>query len=107
MGGGFFSREHPLLEGLPAGGALGRPFQELVAYERERFGLLLSGEEAVVGCFSDHQLPLATAVGVVPHGRGQLLFSTLDVMPALNERSGAAETVRTYVTNVLEWAGSR
>jgi hypothetical protein len=107
MGGGFFAREHPLLAGLPADGALGRPWQELVAYERERFGLLLAGEEAVVGCFSDHQLPLATAVGIVPHGRGEILFSTLDVMPSLHETSGAAEMVRAYVANAMEWAGSR
>jgi len=107
MGGGFFSREHPLLAGLPTGGALGRPYQELVAYERDRFGLRLSGEEAVVGCFSDHQLDPATAVGIVTHGKGRLLFSTLDVMPALNKQSGSAEVVRKYVCNVVEWAGSR
>lgn len=107
MGGGFFVREHPLFAGLPTGGAMGRPYQELVNYERERFGLLLEGEEAVVGCFSDHQLELGTALGIVSHGRGQLLLSTLDVMPSLDRQSGAAEVVRKFVCNVVEWAGSR
>lgn len=107
MGGGFFVREHPLFEGLPTGGAMGRPYQELVSYDRERYGLYLEGEQAVVGCFSDHQIELATAVGILAHGRGRLLLSTLDLMPVLNKRSGAAEVARKYLCNVILWAGSR
>lgn len=107
MGGGFFSRKgHALLRGLPSGGALGRPFQELVHYGRQRSGLFLDGEELVIGCVSDHQPRPATALGIVRIGRGRILLSTLDLLRPLNAPPGPAEVARKLFCNMLAWAGT-
>jgi hypothetical protein len=96
MGGGFFSRkEHPILRRLPSGGALGRPYQELVHYGRQRSGLYLEDEELVIGCVSDHQPRPATALGIVRVGRGRILLSTLDLLRPLNAPPGPEEVART------------
>ncbi|MGQ0553550.1 MAG: PA14 domain-containing protein [Planctomycetota bacterium] len=107
LGGGFFARPHALLAGLPAEGALGRPWQELVHYGTERFGLRLGGEEAVIGCWSDHQYEPATALGIVEAGEGRLLFSTLDLLNSLNGPPGPADLTRKLFVNCLSWAAQR
>ncbi|HEX5009826.1 MAG TPA: PA14 domain-containing protein, partial [Planctomycetota bacterium] len=115
LGGGFLAREHHLFSGLPTG-ALGGPWQELVHYGANRFGLRLSGEECLCFCVSDHQHEPATAVGVVPCGKGRILLSTLDVVRSLNVgwdaasntyAQGPADATRRYLVNVLQWAGAR
>jgi len=107
MGGGFFARdEHPILRRLPAGGALGRPWQELVHYGRQRSGLWLHDEEVVIGCVSDHQPRPATALGIVRAGKGRILLSTLDMLRPLNAPPGPADLVRKLFCNVVAWAGT-
>jgi hypothetical protein len=115
LGGGFLAREHQLFSGLPTG-ALGGPWQELVHYGANRFGLRLSGEECLCFCVSDHQHEPATAVGVVPCGKGRILLSTLDIVRSLNVgwdaasnsyAQGPADVTRRYFVNVVQWAGAR
>jgi hypothetical protein len=115
LGGGFLAREHQLFSGLPTG-ALGGPWQELVHYGANRFGLQLSGEECLAFCVSDHQHEPATAVGVVPCGKGRILLSTLDIVRSLNLGwdavsnsyvQGPADVTRRYFVNVVQWAGAR
>lgn len=106
IGGGFFAREHAVFEGLPVNAALGWEYQSLVHYDRERFGLRLSDEEVVAACVTDHQHEVATAVGVVEHGAGKILFSTLDVIPTILEEpgDGPAAVARALVHNAIAWA---
>jgi hypothetical protein len=106
LGGGFFVREHPLFDGLPVNCAMAGPYQDLVKYEARRSGLLLRGEEAVVGTLTGHDPRVATAVGIVPAGKGRLLLSTLDVTGALKKPGPATDVVRKYVCNVVKWAGA-
>ncbi|MHC5211469.1 MAG: PA14 domain-containing protein [Planctomycetota bacterium] len=107
MGGGFFSRrEHAILRRLPSGGALGRAWQELVHYGRQRSGLYLAGEELVIGCVSDHQPRPATALGISRVGKGRILLSTLDLLRSLNAPPGPAEVARKLFCNIVAWAGT-
>jgi hypothetical protein len=103
LGGGFVAREHPILNGLPSSGALGRPYQELVQYNALRSGLFLSGEEAVIGCVSDHQFRPATALGVIQAGKGRIVLSTLDILRTLNGPPGPGDVVRKLFCNLLSW----
>jgi hypothetical protein len=111
LGGGFFGREHPLLAGLPANGALGRPYQDLVKYDARRYGLRLApadgGIETVIGCVSGHEFEPASALALVRCGKGRLLLNTLDLVRTLNGPPGPADTVRTLFRNMLDWAAAR
>ena len=102
LGGGFVAQPHPILNGLPTG-ALGRPWQELVQYGALRFGVLLSGEEAVIGCVTGHQFRPGTALGVIPAGKGRIVLSTLDILRTLNGPPGPGDLVRKLFTNLLSW----
>lgn len=107
LGGGFVARPHPILNGLPSGGALGRPYQELVQYGAQRYGLYLSGEECVIGCVSDHKFRPATALGVITAGRGRIVLSTLDILRTLNGPPGPRDVVRKLFTNLVSWGAER
>ncbi len=106
LGGGFFGRAHPLLDGLPAEGAWGRFFQELVHYGAERASLRLVGEECVVGGWSDHQYEPGTSLGIVRVGQGRVLLCALDILRSLNGEPGPADVTRTLFCNIVRWAGS-
>jgi len=106
LGGGFVARPHPILRDLPTG-ALGRPWQELVHYGAQRQGLFLSGEEAVIGCVSDHQFRPGTALGIVRVGEGRIVLSTLDILRALNGPPGPGDVVRKLFTNLLAWGAEK
>ena len=104
MGGNFFARPHPILDGLPTGGALGWEYQELVHYAMPSFGLLLDGEEPVVACVSDHQHQVATALGIVRHGKGRILLSTLEIPEVLPGPPGPRDLVGRLLVNIIRWA---
>lgn len=101
LGSNYFVRPHPLFEGLPTLGGMNWEYQELARYEADRYGLLLDGEEAVVGLVSGHHHAVATAVGVIPHGEGAIVLSTLDLARSLNAPSGPADVTRKLLCNYL------
>jgi hypothetical protein len=124
LGGGTLLRPHQLFSGLPADGALSGPWQEFAQYGANRFGLRLEGEQCLAFCVSDHQHEPATAVGIVPCGKGKILLSTFDVVRSLNYgfttdplpgtddpaprfAPGPADVTRRYFMNVLQWAGAK
>jgi len=104
LGGNLFARPHALLAGLPSEGGLDWEYQELVHYGMRQYGLLLQGEEAIVGCLADHRPQPATVVGVVPCGRGRLLLCTLDLPRALLGPPGPHDLVKALLMNALAWA---
>lgn len=105
LGGGFFARPHPLLEGLPAEGALGRHWQTLVHYGQPLWALRAPELQRVIGATTDHDPRLGTALGWVPHGRGRVLLCSLDVLSALEKGPGAADLARHLLQNMIEWGG--
>ena len=101
LGSNFFVRAHPLFADLPANQAMNWEYQALARYEADRYGLLLDGEEAVVGFVSGHHHAVATAVAVLPHGKGRIIVSTLDLCRVLNEPAGPADIARKILCNYL------
>jgi len=107
LGGNFFVRSHPLFAGLPVNCGMDWEYQEIVNYDRRRFGLRLSGEEVVAGCVTGNEHEVATAVGVIVCGRGRIVLSTLDLLPVLNDEAGPADVARTIFCNYLRFASKR
>jgi hypothetical protein len=106
MGGNFFVREHPFFEGLPVNCAMSWEYQALVNYKnKQRSGLVMEGEKAIVGCVTGHTHQVATAVGIVPFGKGRIVLSCLDIVPHLAGDAGADEVARLLLCNYLSRAG--
>jgi hypothetical protein len=104
LGGSYFVREHELFEGLPVNGAMNWEYQEIVNYDRRRFGLRLKGEQVVVGCVTGNEHEVATAVGIIELGKGRILLSTLDLLPLLDDPAGPADVARAIFSNYLRLA---
>ncbi|PTX97908.1 PA14 domain-containing protein [Opitutus sp. ER46] len=103
LGGIHFAREHPLFAGLPVNAALDWPYQAVVRNGDERTGLLLHGEDLAAGCYHSYPMQLGTAVGVIPFGRGKIVFSTLDICSQLDSREGPAHVARRLLLNYLRF----
>jgi hypothetical protein len=106
MGGGYLAAPHPLLEGLPTGGALGWEWQELVRSDRRHGGLLLGDQvetqaETVVAVWSDHQPSLGSALAVLPHGKGRIVLCALPLVASLDAPPGAVALPRRLLCNLL------
>lgn len=104
LGGNYFVRAHPLFDGLPVNCGMNWEYQGIVNYDRRRFGLRLKNEEVVVGCVTGNEHEVTTAVGLVTLGKGRVLFSTLDLIPLLDEPDGPADVARAILGNYLRYA---
>lgn len=103
-GGGFFSRPHPLLAGLPSGAALDWPYQAVVGGSRQAFDL--AGAEVVVGACQTAPMRLGAAVAVVPVGKGRVVLSTLDLVGQLERSVTPTAVARRLVANYLAFAAT-
>ncbi|MFH2001484.1 MAG: PA14 domain-containing protein [Planctomycetota bacterium] len=102
LGGSYFVREHPFFAGLPVNCAMNWEYQALVRYDnRTHTGLIMDGEEAVVGSVTGHEHQVATSLGVVPVGKGKIVLSTLSIVPHLSSDDSAAEIVKRIFCNFL------
>jgi beta-galactosidase len=101
LGSNYFVREHPLFAALPVDQAFNWEYQELARYEAERYGLLMEGEQAVAGLVSGHHHAVATAIGVIRHGRGRIVISTLDLARSVQGPPGPADVTRKLVCNFI------
>ncbi|HEX6625834.1 MAG TPA: PA14 domain-containing protein, partial [Pyrinomonadaceae bacterium] len=106
LGGVHFVRPHALVKGLPAGGAMNWPYQAVVRNGNERAGLLLEGEELVVGAWHSFPMQLGTAVGVIQVGEGRIVVSTLDLVENLPSEEGPAQVARKLLCNFIEFAAT-
>jgi hypothetical protein len=88
VGGVHFVKEHPLFRGLPVNDGMNWPYQAVVHKGDRRLGLRIHGEEMIVGAYKSTPFELGTAVGVIPCGKGKILFSTLDIADNLDQPSG-------------------
>lgn len=82
-GGNYFVKAHPLLEGLPQSCVFNWEYQALATYNKKRTGLRIANGETVVACVSDHKPEVYSALSVIPHGRGRIVISALDIMSCL------------------------
>ena len=104
IGGIHFVKKHPLFEGLPVDDALNWPYQVVVKNGDRRFGFRMQGEELVVGSYRSTPFELGTAVGVIPCGKGKIIFSSLDIADNLSDPSGPAEVARKILCNYIKYS---
>ena len=104
VGGIHFVKEHPLFDGLPVNDALNWPYQSVVKNGDRRFGFRMQGEELVVGSYRSTPFELGTAVGVIPCGKGKIIFSSLDIVDNLDDPSGPAEVARKILCNYIKYS---
>ena len=103
VGGVHFVKEHPLFEGLPVNDGMNWPYQAVVKDGDRRFGFHLHGEELVAGSYRSTPFHLGTAVGVIPYGKGKIVFSTLDIIDNLDNPSGPSEVARKLLCNYVKY----
>lgn len=104
IGGIHFVKKHLLFEGLPVDGALNWPYQSVVKNGDQRFGFRMQGEELVVGSYRSTPFELGTSVGIIPCGKGKIIFSALDIVDNLNGPSGPAEVARKILCNYIKYS---
>jgi hypothetical protein len=104
LGGDHFVREHPLFRDLPVNTGMDWPYQNVVRNGDERVGLLVEGEDLAAGAYHAYPMQLGTAVGIVPLGRGHVIFSTLDIVGNLDVAAGPADVARKLLVNYLAHA---
>ena len=80
-------------------------YQSLVVYDGPKhFGLVMEGEEPVVGLVGVPLRGIATSVGIVPCGKGAIAFSSLDIAPNLASDRKSSVTPKKIFANILKWA---
>lgn len=84
-GGNFFVKQHPLFAGLPQNCVFNWEYQCFATYNKNRLGLRLLNGETVVGCVSDHKQEVYSALSVIPHGRGKVVLSALDMFSCIKD----------------------
>jgi beta-galactosidase len=82
-GGNFFSKRHPLFNGLPQAQVFNWEYQCFATYNKSRIGLRLFNGETIVACVADHKKEVYSALSIVPHGRGKIILCSLDFASCL------------------------
>jgi len=107
LGGQFFARKHPLLDGLPVDCAMNWSYQRVVRRGVTRLGMRLEGEELVAGAYESWPMSLGTAIGVINCGKGKVIVSSLDICGALDDTDSTAEVARKMLCNYIRFASQQ
>lgn len=102
LGGVMFNKDHPIFNELPSNGALNWPYQALIHTGVERMGVLMSGEELLVGAYHTYPMALGTAMGVIAAGKGKVLFSTLDIYGNIVNPTSAGLVAKKLLLNMID-----
>lgn len=103
LGGVMFNKPHAVFKELPAGNALNWPYQALIHTGVERMGLVMEGEELLVGAYHTYPMAIGTAMGIVLMGKGSVLFSTLDIYGNIINDSAAGLVAKKLVYNMIDF----
>jgi hypothetical protein len=103
LGGVHFVKQHPLFKGLPTNTGMNWPYQAVVQKGAERYGLEMEGEEFVAGAYHSYPMKLGTSVGIIPCGKGKIIFSTLDICGNLSSTESPAAVARKLLCNFIEY----
>ena len=98
----MFNKPHAVFNELPAGNALNWPYQALIHTGVERMGFEMEGEELLVGAYHSYPMNIGTAMGIVPVGKGSVLFSTLDIYGNIVTESAAGLVAKKLVFNMID-----
>ncbi len=106
LGGVHFVKAHPLFKDLPVNQGMDWPYEAVVSIGSERIGLIMDGEELVAGAYHCFPQKLGTAVGVIPCGKGKIVFSTLEIYNNLRSPESTADVARKLLCNFIQFAGN-
>ena len=107
VGGGFLVRAHPLYNDLPVNCAMNWEYQTFVRYkDHTSFGFQLTGENPVVTDWNSGDSRVCTAVGIIPYGKGKILFSTIPITPSLSLTINIADVPKKVLCNYIAWAAN-
>lgn len=84
-GGNYFSRQHPLFNGLPQACVFNWEYQCFATYNKKRIGLRLFNGDPVVACVADHKPEVYSALSIVPHGNGRIILCALDILSCIKD----------------------
>lgn len=107
VGHNFMVREHPFFSELPVNKGMNWEYQRLVVYDGiNHFGLydVESEEEAVVSLVGGVSHVVSTSVGIVPYGKGNIVYSSLDLSSNLTLDVKSANVPKKIYCNFLNWA---
>jgi len=82
-GGNFFVKDSPLFAGLPQNCVFNWEYQCLALYNKQRWGMRMYTGNTIVGCVADHKQEVYSALSVIPHGRGKIILSSLDLISCI------------------------
>lgn len=103
LGGVMFNKPHAVFKELPVGSALNWPYQALIHTGVERMGWVMEGEELLVGAYHTYPMAIGTAMGIVPMGKGCVLFSTLDIYGNIIHDSAAGLVAKKLIYNMIDF----
>ena len=95
LGGVLFTKADPLFAGFPVNCSVDEAYEDIAA-NSSRYALMLEGEQLVMGAWQSENCKLGTMVGRIPQGKGEVIISTLEVVPKLG-RLGSDK----YLYNIL------
>ncbi len=101
VGGLHFVKEDPVFAGLPVNVGMSWPYQSLLRNGDKRLGLLTHGEELIAGSYASTPFHVGTAMGRIPYGQGEIIFSTLDFSNPLVSDQPSALTAKRLILNML------
>jgi hypothetical protein len=101
LGGTHFVKDHPLFKDLPVNCGMSWPYEAVVKNGNERIGLQLEGEELVAGNYHCYPQKLGTAVGIIPCGKGKIIFSTLEIFNNLTSDESTAAVAKKLLCNYI------
>lgn len=106
--GNFVAGDHTLLDGLPMRKAFGWEYQAFYTGPgRSRSALILKNVETIVAAVSGSARDVGTALTVVPYGRGNVILTTLSLLPLLNDDTPQSSVARRMMTNMVRFGSDR
>ncbi len=100
----MFNKDHPLFNGLPVNDVLNWPYQAVVRNGLDRTGFIVEGEELIVGAYHTYPMKLGTAMGIVPVGKGKILFSTLDIYDnVIDDTDSSGLVAKKLLLNMIDY----
>ena len=80
MGSWYFVRKHWLFDGLPTGCSMAWQYQVPGIHDAEGLLVQAPGLEVAAGFSRDHRSQIGMGAGVVPYGKGSIVFFDLPLM---------------------------
>jgi hypothetical protein len=103
LGGVMFNKKHPIFNELPVNDALNWPYQGVVRTGVERMGLVMEGEELLVGAYHTYPMAIGTAMGIIAVGKGKVLFSTLDLYGNILHEDSSGLVAKKIILNMIDF----